>query len=70
MILYIKNMVGIRSKMAVKSEFEKLGIHKNFIRNGGILVKEDISSERRKQLKEALKISGFELVDEQKSLLI
>jgi AraC-like DNA-binding protein len=63
-------MVGIRSKMAVKSEFEKLGIHKNFIRSGGILVKEDISSERRKQLKDALKISGFELVDEQKGLLI
>jgi YesN/AraC family two-component response regulator len=70
MILYIKNMMGIRSKMAVKSAFEKLGIHKNFIRSGGILVKEDISSKRRKQLKDALEIAGFELVDEQKSLLI
>jgi AraC-like DNA-binding protein len=70
MILYIKNMVGIRSKMAVKSELQKLGIYKNSIQSGGILVQEDISSERRKQLKDALKIAGFELVDEQKGLLI
>jgi AraC-like DNA-binding protein len=70
MILYIKNMVGIRSKMAVKSAFKKLGIHENFIRSGGILVKEGISSERRKQLKDALKNLGFELVDERKGLII
>jgi hypothetical protein len=70
MILYIKNMVGIRSKIAVKSAFDKLGIHENFIRSGEIMIKEGIPSERRKQLKDALKIAGFELVDERKGLLI
>jgi len=70
MILYIKNMVGIHSKMAVKSELEKLGIYKNLISSGEIIIKEGISSEQREQLKDALKILGFELVDEREGLLI
>jgi AraC-like DNA-binding protein len=70
MILYIKNMVGIRSERAVKSELEKLGIYDNIISSGGIVTKEGISSKHREQLKDALKISGFELVDERKGLLI
>jgi AraC-like DNA-binding protein len=70
MILYIKNMVGIRSKMAVKSALKKLGIYENFISSGEIKIKEGISSERRKQLKGVLKILGFELVDEREGLLI
>ncbi len=63
-------MVGIRSKMAVKSELEKLGIYENFISSGEIIVKEGISSEQRKQLKDVLKNLGFELVDERKGLII
>jgi len=69
MILYIKKMVGIRHKMAVKSELEKLEIYENYISSGKIIIKEGISSEQRKLLKDALKMSGFELVDEQKGLL-
>jgi AraC-like DNA-binding protein len=70
MILYIKNMVGFRSKMAVKRELQKMGIYENFIRSGGILIKDGISSENRKQLKDILKSLGFELVDERKGLII
>jgi AraC-like DNA-binding protein len=70
MILYIKNMVGIRSKMSVKSELKKLGIYENSISSGEIKIKEGISSKQRERLKGALKILGFELVDEKEGLLI
>jgi len=62
--------MGFRGKMAVKSELDKLGIHGNLISYGEIIVKEGISSENRKRLEDALKTLGFELVDEQKGLLI
>jgi AraC-like DNA-binding protein len=70
MILYIKKMVGIRSKMSVKSELKKLGIYENFISSGEIKINEDISSKQREQLKGALKVLGFELLDEKDGLLI
>ena len=70
MIFYIKNMVGMRSKMAVKSELDKLGLNENLISSGEIKIKESISSEQREELKDALKILGFELVDEKERLLI
>jgi len=63
-------MVGVRSKMAVKSELEKLGIFENLISSGEIITKEGISSNHREKLKDALKILGLELVDEREGLLI
>lgn len=63
-------MVGISSKMTVKSALEKLGIYGNLISSGEIILKEGISSEHREQLKDALKILGFELADEKEGLLI
>ncbi len=70
MTLYIKNMVCIRCKMAVRSELEKLGISKFVIGFGEVRLKEGISTDQRFRLNSALKKSGFELVGETEGNLI
>ena len=70
MKLYIKYMVSIRCKMVVKSELEKLGLHYTVIDLGHVEIKEDIASEQREQLKDALLKSGLELMDDKKAMLI
>ncbi len=70
MKLYIKNMVCIRCKMVVKSELEKLGIKSAAVSLGEVRLKEALSSEQCKKLGNALKRSGFQLVDQERSLLI
>ncbi len=70
MTLYIKNMFCIRCKMVVKSEFEKLALNPTLIGLGEVKIKNQISPEQREKLKTALGKSGFELVDEQSSMLI
>jgi AraC-like DNA-binding protein len=67
MTLYIKNMVCIRCKMIVKSELEKMGLHKILIGIGEVKIKEEISDEQREDLNKALNKSGFILLDQQKS---
>ena len=63
-------MVCIRCKMIVRSELENLGIYKAMISLGEAKIKEEISAGQRKKLSIALNKSGFELLDEQKSILI
>jgi AraC-like DNA-binding protein/copper chaperone CopZ len=67
MTLYIKNMVCIRCKMIVKSELEKMGLHKITVGLGEAKIKEEISDEQREELNKALNKSGFELLNQQKS---
>lgn len=70
MTLYIKNMVCIRCKMVVKSELEKLGFNKTIVTLGEARIREVISVDQREKLNSALKKSGFEILDENKSRII
>lgn len=70
MKLYIKYMVSLRCKMMVKSELEKLGLHYVIVDLGMVEILEDITPEQHKALKENLLLSGLELLDDKKSILI
>lgn len=70
MKLYIKYMVSIRCKMMVKEELKKLGLHFVMVNLGEVEIMEDITPEKRAQLKTALQVSGLELMDDKKAVLI
>lgn len=63
-------MVSSRCKTAVKDELKKLGLHFIILNLGEVDVMEDISPDKREQLKEALFGAGFELMDDKRSVLI
>jgi AraC-like DNA-binding protein len=63
-------MVSNRCKMAVKEELRKLGLHFIVVDLGEVEIMENISPEQREQMKAALLISGFELMDDKKAILI
>lgn len=63
-------MVSNRCKMAVKEELSKLGLHFVLVDLGEVDIMENITSEQREQLKIALKVSGLELMDDKKAVLI
>ena len=54
----------------VKLELEKLGLHYSSIELGMVEIKENITDELKKTLKSNLAISGLELMDDKKSILI
>jgi len=67
--LYIKYMVSARCKMLVKEELKKLGLH--FIVDMGVVdIMETITPEQREIIKAALLLSGLELMDDKKAVLI
>jgi len=63
-------MVSNRCKIAVKEELRKLGLHFIVVDLGEVEIMENISAEQREQMKAALLISGFELMDDKKAILI
>ncbi len=63
-------MVSIRCKMVVKDELNKLGINYGAIDLGEVEIKEILSDEQHNRLKEALFLSGLELMDDKKAILI
>ena len=63
-------MVSARCKMVVKDELKKLGLHFILVELGEIEIMENISDEKRCQLKSALLISGLELMDNNRAILI
>lgn len=63
-------MVSNRCKMAVKEELKKLGLHFIVVDLGEVDVMENISGEQREQLKTALLVSGLELMDDKRAVLI
>ncbi|MCD6019647.1 MAG: AraC family transcriptional regulator [Bacteroidetes bacterium] len=63
-------MVSTRCKIVVKEELKKLGLHFIVVDLGEIDIMENISTIQREQLKEALLVSGLELMDDKKSVLI
>jgi AraC-like DNA-binding protein len=67
--LYIKYMVSNRCKMLVKEELKKLGLH--FIVDMGVAdIMEDITSGQREEIRIALLLSGLELMDDKRAVLI
>lgn len=70
MKLYIKYMVSTRCKMVVKAELTKLNLHFMVVDLGEVEIMEEISESTRESLKKALIISGLELMDDKKAMLI
>ena len=54
----------------VKEELKKLGLHFIVVDLGEVDIMEDLSIVQRDQLKAALQISGFELMDDKRALMI
>ncbi len=63
-------MVSLRCKMLVKSELAKLGLHYVIVDLGVVEILEEITEDQRQKLKENLKKSGLELLDDKRSVLI
>ncbi|MCL4484578.1 MAG: AraC family transcriptional regulator [Bacteroidetes bacterium] len=70
MKLYIKYMVSVRCKMAVKEALKNLGLFYPFDFMGEVEVMEELTAEQRVQLKTALLDSGLELMDDKRAVLI
>ncbi|WP_026753419.1 AraC family transcriptional regulator [Sediminibacter sp. Hel_I_10] len=70
MKLYIKYMVSLRCKLMVKSELEKLGLHYINIELGLVETKETLNPKQVAALKANLAVSGLELLDDEKSILV
>lgn len=63
-------MVSNRCKIMVKEELKKLGLHFVVFDLGEVEVMEDLDYETLEALKKALLISGLELMDDKKAILI
>lgn len=63
-------MVSNRCKMAVKEALKSLGLHFVLVDLGEIELMEDITTEQRQQLQTLLNVSGLELMDDKKAMLI
>lgn len=63
-------MVSLRCKMLVKEELKRLGLHFVIVDLGMVEILEDISPEKFKKLNNNLALSGLELLDNKKSILI
>jgi AraC-like DNA-binding protein len=63
-------MVSLRCKMLVKDELKRLGLHYVIVDLGKIEILEDIAPFQFQELKKNLAISGLELLDNKKSILI
>ena len=70
MKLYIKYMVSLRCKMVVKEVLEKLGLHYVILELGTVEVMDDLTEEQRENLRKMLLMSGLELMDDKKAMLI
>jgi len=70
MKLYIKYMVSIRCKMVVKAALDALGLPYGAVDLGEVEVKGNMTSEQRELLRATLLISGLELMDDKKAILI
>jgi YesN/AraC family two-component response regulator len=56
--------------MAVKEELKRLGLHFIVVDLGEVDIMENISDEQREQLKTGLLLSGLELMDDKRAMLI
>lgn len=63
-------MVSLRCKLLVQQELDKLGLHYLIIELGNVEILENITEDQRRQLKSNLNLSGLELLDDKRSILI
>ena len=70
MKIYIKYMVSIRCKMAVKSILKKLGLHFIVVDLGEVELMETLTEEQHNELASALRDAGLELMDDKRAVLI
>ncbi|MBA3663077.1 MAG: helix-turn-helix transcriptional regulator [Bacteroidetes bacterium] len=63
-------MVSTRCKMVVKEELKKMNLHFIVVDLGEVDIMENITINQREQLKTALLLSGLELMDDKKAVLI
>ncbi len=70
MKIYIKNMVSIRCKIIVKAELEKLGLVPLSVELGEVVLNENISDDVLAQFNTALKLTGLELLDDHRSIIV
>jgi AraC-like DNA-binding protein len=63
-------MVSNRCKMAVKEAFKKLELHFIVVELGEVEVMENITARQREELQKNLLVSGLELIDDRRSVLI
>ena len=70
MKLYIKYMVSIRCKMAVKAELERMGLRYVILELGLVETMDDLTTGQLDELKSALLNCGLELMDDRKAVLI
>lgn len=70
MIIYIKNMICLRCKIVVNNILESFGIEAAEIRIGAITLREKLPAFRLRQLDQALKETGLELIFDKKLLLV
>lgn len=63
-------MVSTRCKMEVKEQLKKLGLHYIVVDLGEIEIMETLTMSQRELLKKALLVSGLELMEDKKAMLI
>jgi len=63
-------MVSLRCKIVVKEELRKMGLHFVIVDLGEIEIMETLNSHELEELKNALQLSGLELMDDKKAVLI
>jgi len=63
-------MVSSRCKMLVQSILDKLGLNYALISLGEVEIIEAVTEEQRQQLKTDLSLSGLELIDDKKMMLV
>ena len=63
-------MVSLRCKMMVKEELKKLGIHYVYVDLGTVEILDDITPIQFEELKKNLALSGLELLDDKRAILI
>ena len=70
MKVYIQNMVSLRCKLMVKSVLDEMGLAYKSIELGELMLKEPITEENRKILREKLHLSGLELIEDKNAIII
>jgi AraC-like DNA-binding protein len=70
MKLYIKFMLSTRCKIVVKDILKDMDLHFVIVDLGEVEIMEDLDGEQLEELKSALLVSGLELMDNKKAILI
>jgi AraC-like DNA-binding protein len=68
--LHIKNMVCNRCIKVVREDAEQLGLEIERLKLGEMVVKHELTDEKKQQLKQVLQQDGFELLDDRKAALV